>query len=261
MEAVLRGDKLVNVDWADSTVEEYNAKKKTYKHGHMSLYPYACPSWCPVGSNYTLICGGFNLKDPGEASSKLTVFLSLRTYDILPKADMVQGRYRHALLPYGRFIYAFGGKMRDSSSACEKYNIQADHWQTIASMNEPRYSITPAVYESKVYLIGSGSGVDVFDLYTETFSLLVVTPMIESGCSAISAKGCIYILNRGDIYRWNGKSASMQSVAKIQSGIWFSPSPVCKSEDFILINTEFGVRVFNPVALAVSDISKSDWNR
>ena len=225
-----------------------------------SKYPYACPSWCRLGKKAVLICGGFTLSKPTEPSADLTVLLSLQDCSFTPRADMLKGRYRHALIPYGRFIYCFGGRTVDGDRSCEKYNRLADTWQALPSMRECRYSITPAVFQSKVYLIGSGKGVDVLHLYTETFTYLEVLPNLEWGCSAISSRDCIYVLARDEVLSWDGKSSQMEHRARVEPGIWFSPAPVCKLEDTVLLITEFGVKQFDPALLQVTDLPAALWH-
>ena len=259
--AVLRSRTLVNVDWGASMVEEFDLMEHHMSRRRMdSKYPYACPSWCRLGKKAVLICGGFTLSKPTEPSADLTVLLSLQDCSFTPRADMLKGRYRHALIPYGRFIYCFGGRTVDGDRSCEKYNRLADTWQALPSMRECRYSITPAVFQSKVYLIGSGKGVDVLHLYTETFTYLEVLPNLEWGCSAISSRDCIYVLARDEVLSWDGKSSQMEHRARVEPGIWFSPAPVCKLEDTVLLITEFGVKQFDPALLQVTDLPAALWH-
>ena len=262
MNAVLRGRTLVNVDWGASIVEEYDIMEHQVSRRAMkSKYPYACPSWCRLGKKAVLICGGFTLAKPTEPSARLTVVLSLNDYHIMPCTNMIKGRYRHALVPYGRFIYCFGGRTANNDKSCEKYNINADSWLALpTSMQECRYSITPAVFQGKVYLIGGGRGVDILDLYSEMFTFFRMEETFESGCCAISSRDCIYVLARDEVLSWDGRSARMDHRAHVLAGIWFSPAPVCKLDDTVLLITEFGVKQFVPEQLQVIDLPATLWH-
>ena len=90
-----------------------------------------------------LITGGLNSYYTNVSGS---VFMFSTENDVCSeKASLNQSRYTHALAYQGNFVYAIGGRsINGVLDSCERYSINMNRWEKIASLNQKRCT-SPAI--------------------------------------------------------------------------------------------------------------------
>lgn len=83
----------------------------------------------------------------------------LKTLEIKRKADLHQFRYTFCTVKKDNHIYAIGGRVYGGDDVsllnkCERYNLDTDKWEEIASTIENRVTAFAFLYGNEIFVIG-----------------------------------------------------------------------------------------------------------
>lgn len=133
-----------------------------------------------LGGGCILITGGLN-------SSFTNVSGQVYMYDTInetaqEKATLIQSRYTHALAHSGDYVYAIGGRsINGVLDGCERYSLNLDRWERIATLNQKRCTMPAVVFEeSCIYVFGGYEGngridsIEQYDVTNDVWNVLHV---------------------------------------------------------------------------------------
>ena len=110
-----------------------------------------------------LITGGLN-------STFTTVSGSVYLYNTklencIEKSTLLYSRYTHALAHHKNDVYAIGGRsINGVLDSCERYSINCNKWEKIASLNQRRCTTPAIVFEGTyIYAFGGYEGAGRID--------------------------------------------------------------------------------------------------
>lgn len=130
-------------------------------------------------------------------------------------ANMSTNRTGLAVARVGNFLYAIGGRTAGGSpcggnetDSVERYNVQTDTWETVASLPSPRSDLAAATVGHKIYVFGGCTSapvttlndVDVYDPNTDTWSSEPADmPTARAAMYAVAMKGgTVYVIGGWD---------------------------------------------------------------
>ena len=110
-----------------------------------------------------LITGGLNSTFTNVSGS---VYLyNPKLENCIEKSSLLYSRYTHALAHHGNFVYAIGGRsINGVLDSCERYSLNLNKWEKIASLNQRRCTTPAIVYEGTyIYVFGGYEGAGRID--------------------------------------------------------------------------------------------------
>ena len=123
---------------------------------NLSLVSYSVAIGLADGN--CLITGGL---DSGFTNVSGSVYMYNTESEVcVEKATLNQSRYTHALTYQGNYVYAIGGRSFNGVlDSCERYSINMNRWEKIASLNQERCTSPAIVFEdSFIYVFGGYEG-------------------------------------------------------------------------------------------------------
>lgn len=162
-------------------------------------------------------------------------------------ANMSTNRTGLAVARVGNFLYAIGGRTAGGSpcggnetDSVERYNVQTDTWETVASLPSPRSDLAAATVGHKIYVFGGCTSapvtilndVDVYDPNTDSWSSEPADmPTARAAMYAVAMKGgTVYVIGG-----WNGVGTGLDvnEAYKAATDTWtidLPPMPTGRAE-------------------------------
>ena len=186
---------------ADKTIIKHDLNRKTWSYHQLDktlfrLELFAFSSY----NNLMIISGGI---DPiyGEITKKTYVF----NYDdktLTEKSNMKFSRYKHLMLVLGNVIYCLGGcaKGEIGIKTCEKYLIDEDKWENMASLKVKRSVILGTLSSGNrfLYVLGGNDQennliliIEKYDIANDLWGLINVSNELE-----ITSSSKVLLLNK-----------------------------------------------------------------
>ena len=170
---------------ADKTIIKHDLNRKTWSYHQLDknvfrLELFAFSSY----NNLLIISGGI---DPiyGEITKKTYIF----NYDdktLTEKSNMKFSRYKHLMLSLGNVIYCMGGcaKGEIGIKTCEKYLVDEDRWENMASLKVKRSVILGTLSSGNKFLYVLGGNdqennliliIEKYDIANDLWGLINVS--------------------------------------------------------------------------------------
>jgi len=185
---------------------------------------------------YTVSLVASNQDGSDEASKSLNIEMSYPCWTEL--ASLNTARHRHFSVGYNNLVYVLSGKAEFS---VEAYDPATNEWTFKA--NRPNMNGYPAscVMDDKVYFIGGGTIVDIYDLETDSWS---EGPPLNTGrlaASAVSCNGKIYVFC--GVPAWTGGNyISTMEIYDPATETWTEKS--CPIQCFDLMTAEVNGKIY-----------------
>ena len=196
-----------------------NSSKASFNTVELDI-PFTIPPFhksisVPNGDIY--LVGGSDLQN---SSKKLdtTYLFDFENASLTPKAHMNIPRSSFAICYMNRFIYAIGGLTNNSNftSTCERYDISANKWTSIAHLNHDVLAPCVTPFNNKyLFKFGGNSPENKLETFIERYDPLknVWTPcnvrvelpdgMKPSQFKILNTSACVQV-NQQDIYIFGG---------------------------------------------------------
>ena len=168
-----------------------------------------------TNKNQIVVAGGvlfenYNICKTGEATSEVSYF-DFDTKSWVKLAQMMERRCAHALVVFGRYIYAIGGKslypQGDPLPTMECYNIDKERWEYASDLPMPLCHHQAFTYKKHILVVGGVTAMNSVSRaiyqYTpssnmwETYSMQLEQPRAQFGATLLGDQ--LYICGG-----WNG---------------------------------------------------------
>lgn len=139
------------LEWGNTSIHMFNLRTHSIQSKGLAdgfVIPYYCRS-AITPDGRVFMCGGRDA--PNDFGIRLCWIMDLETFDPVSVSEMSIGRSNHWVLYYQDFIYVIGGCDHENhfTNACERYNLETDCWELIASTNRVTDSVCAVVIEEE----------------------------------------------------------------------------------------------------------------
>ncbi len=153
-----------------------------------------------------LITGGLNSTFTNVSGS---VYLyNPKLENCIEKSSLLYSRYTHALAHHGNFVYSIGGRsINGVLDSCERYSLNLNKWEKIASLNQRRCTTPAIVYEGTyIYCFGGYEGagridsIEQYDIANDIWNMMKIKfPLsVEAETATLISKNEVLILGGHD---------------------------------------------------------------
>ncbi len=217
-----------------------------------------------------------------------TFQLNETNWSLSKKADMQFARRHHTLGLMGKHIYCIGGENGTNGvlKTCEKYDIEADSWEKIPSLNHPKCRASLCSFNDCIlYAFGGtykeGNTEDYFDsieLYsnrsgtpkwenilvteTATWTKRASSGSIQIDEDSILLFGGKDIKTRDDVLIFKASNNSFQNGGKLPNPEIFQQRQVTRFQNKIFTIGKFGNEIlsYSITNLNWERISRQNWH-
>ena len=147
----------------------------------------------------------------------------------IPK--MIVGRFNHAQLQAGSYIYVIGGSNGTPLKDCERFNLQRREWTVFAKLVVAREYPAACFVEGNIYVCG-GAGVESIEccnVKKPGFRLLNVRLPGPGKCCMFTYDTSVFVLQKGKVFQFLRKEMKLEIKTEfIELEIWSSCEPVVR---------------------------------
>ena len=128
--ACLYGELAIRYSMTEMKMEKFSLANRLPAHD---------PSFCQITEHSMFICGGLKRGVKHQLSDYAGIFdydtNTLHSLQLMPSP-----KYRHCVVGVGSFVFSLGGSVQHGieSKVCERYDLNAKTWSSIASMHLDR---------------------------------------------------------------------------------------------------------------------------
>ena len=209
----------------------------------------------PVKSSWVLIpaqgliivCGGIQTGLPSNGVLGVQIQASL----VMALGGMLEGRWEAGITQIGEKLYIFGGLCPALMASCEVFDISANQWSSIGTMQNARAGFTPALWKQSILLVGGmGTGnIEAYDLHQGQFHPLPLQlPYAGHYTTALVAGEEMVIVQRDKLVglALRGGNRRVYEIGQLEkTGWWFCPTvPVVLNEDIFLLDWACDLKVW-----------------
>ena len=189
--------------------------------------------WCFINDGSIVLTGGNSLQ-----VRRQTLIIDYITGNICNGALMHVGRYNHAMVCVGNYLYAIGGSNGNALRECEKYDVVLDNWQKVGNLNVAREYLAACVHRGRIYVAG-GEGADSIEAYntvSNKFSLLRVRLPTFSKSLMASVDDQMIIFHGNKIISFDSAKMSYIELCDLNEENWYTPfSPIVYQKTLFFI--------------------------
>lgn len=146
-------------------------------------------------------------------------------------------------------VYVFGGRSSpvEVIQSCEKYGLRDRMWWALGNMHEARFSFTPCIFKTLIYLPFSphSLSIETFSPATETFtdlSLFFPPGLKENSSVSFVVNGELCILTSGkQMARWRIETDTIVRLFSTDRECWSSQPPLIVGS-LIFIGNNYNLR-------------------
>lgn len=189
--------------------------------------------WCFIKEGTIALTGGNCIQ-----GRRQTIIIDYQTGVNSYGALMQCGRFNHAMVCLGNFLYAIGGSNGNALKECEKYDINKDTWQKVGNLNVAREYLAACVHRGRIYVAG-GEGADSIEAYntvSNKFSLLRVRLPTFSKTLMASVDDQMIIFQGKKIISFDSAKMSYIDLCDLNEENWYTPfSPIVYQKQLYFI--------------------------
>ena len=198
--------------------------------------------WCLTNEDLLIVTGG---NSPATRRQTLTIDpLTGRTF---VGNLMHVGRYHHAAVFVGQFLYVMGGSNGVPIKECEKYNISTNTWQKAGNLNVAREYLAACMHRGRIYVAG-GEGADSIETYntvSNKFSLLRVRLPGVSQTFMASVDDQILIFHKKKVISFDSSKMSCVDFCDLNEENWWTPANHIVTEKTVFFIKQGNVMKFD----------------
>ncbi len=226
----------------------------------------------------------------GQEDSNLTLSLDIMHYKkrLERKANMIRGRYNHALEQVaGKYLYCVGGCASTKPLRhCEKYSIRDDKWFALPKLKEKKQNMSICVCSDRMlYSFGGAllgnealfSTVERLDILDESFGWQILNLPLNNKWRPVECMGSVQISEHNILLfgGWKPKREEsgkcfifdtvtrrirrLRSKLKNKSGFYYAIRPRKIGNKVYMMDPDFNVDVFDIPTLTWSILRKDEW--
>lgn len=189
--------------------------------------------WCSINDGSFVLTGGNSIQ-----VRRQTLIIDYLTGSVCNGVLMHCGRFNHAMVCVGNYLYAIGGSNGNALRECEKYDIILDNWQKVGNLNVAREYLAACVHRGRIYVAG-GEGADSIEAYntvSNKFSLLRVRLPTFSKSLMASVDDQMIIFHGNKIISFDSAKMSYIELCDLTEENWYTPfSPIVYQKTLFFI--------------------------
>jgi hypothetical protein len=179
--------------------------------------------WCFSSDGGLVLTGGYAL-----ASRRQTLIVDYVTGTTFAGTPMNVGRFHHAMVRVGNFIYSIAGSNGNPVKDCEKYSTMTDTWQKVGNLNVAREFCSACVHRGRIYVAGgeNADSIEAYNTVSNKFSLLRMRlPQLGRTLMA-SVEDQMVIFQGNKVLHFDSAKMSYVEMKTLEEENWYSPSCV-----------------------------------
>ncbi|OMJ87440.1 hypothetical protein SteCoe_10858 [Stentor coeruleus] len=177
--------------------------------------------WCFTNEGSLILTGGI-----APSARKQTLIIDHLSGYTFVAVSMYIGRYHHAAVCVGSFLYVMGGANGTALKECEKYNILTNSWTKVGNLNVAREFLAACVHRGRIYVAGgeNADSIETYNTVSNRFSLLRVR--LPSICRAfmVSVDDEILIFHKKKLIGFDSAKTSCVEYCDLPEDHWWTPA-------------------------------------
>jgi hypothetical protein len=213
---------LYNFIHTTNQLDTYNIiDQSTSSISDLPFVNFASPSITRLPDNTLFIAGGVDCSD-FDARTRVIVY-DPRDNTFTTRPDMIRRRSYHPANLVDNFIYVFGGSESDHQGnqgmlECERFDLNHNRWQPIASLHDRRSAHCSAEYNKKIYIFGGWgtvASIEMYDTVRDVMTMLDVTLAVPGSSACCNLDADIIVFHGNAVSLFDPESKRVSSYGEL----------------------------------------------